>query len=311
MHPPDSIDPPDAASAIVATGLTRSFGSIRALAGLSVNIPAGRIVGLVGRNGSGKSTFLRLCAGLLPPTSGTLQVLGYMPWGAGTEQRQAVAMVVQDQRLPAQQSLRNLAEIVAICYPTWSAARFAAICARSQLDPQRPVGGFSGGQQRLAACALTLATQARLLLLDEPAAGLDPLARRDLVQVLLETVDDGATTVIYSTHLLVDLEQGASHLLCFDGRPELVAVAAFQENVRRVQVILADGMAWDAVPLPPLHGMNVLGPVASGVLIGSESVLAPMQAMPGIRVIFTPVSLEEAYILSRRQTEETQHANRG
>ncbi|SDJ09806.1 ABC-2 type transport system ATP-binding protein [Frankineae bacterium MT45] len=183
-----------------------------ALSECTLEIPAGRVVGLVGPNGAGKSTLLNLAAGLLAPTTGAVRVLGRPP-AVDTEQLGRVGFVAQDTPTYVRLSVADHLKLGARLNPNWDAAAATKRIERVGLDTSQRAGKLSGGQR--AQLALTLATAKRpeLLLLDEPVASLDPLARREFLQTLMEVVAEDGVSIVLSSHLVADLERVCDYLI--------------------------------------------------------------------------------------------------
>ena len=195
-----------------ARGLGKRYRRRWALADCTLDIPAGHVTGLVGPNGAGKTTLLNLAAGLLAPTSGTIEVCGGRP-AAGPEQLAKVGYVAQDTPTYPGLSVRDHLELGARLNPRWDAALARARVDRLGLDPAQKAGRLSGGQRAQLALTLGLAKRPELLLLDEPLASLDPLARREFLQGLMEAVAEHGFSVVLSSHLVADLERVCDHLL--------------------------------------------------------------------------------------------------
>ena len=183
-----------------------------ALRDCSLSIPEGKVVGLVGPNGAGKTTLLHLAVGLLTPTAGSITVLGRTP-AADPEQLARVGFVAQDTPTYARLTVAQHLRMGALMNPTWDDAGAAARIERLDLDPGQRVGSLSGGQRAQLALTLAIAKRPDLLLLDEPVASLDPLARREFLQVLMEVVAEHGVTVVLSSHLVADLERVCDHLV--------------------------------------------------------------------------------------------------
>jgi len=199
-------------AALEALELGKRYGRRWALRDCSLRVPAGVIVGLVGANGAGKSTLMHLAVGLLAPTSGKITVLGAKP-AAGAQQLARVGFVAQD--APLYPGLR-VAEHLRLGHrlnPGWDAHAASARIKRLGLDPRQRAGHLSGGQRAQLALTLAVAKRPELLLLDEPVASLDPLARREFLQRLMEIVVDQHLTVVLSSHLLADVERVCGHLI--------------------------------------------------------------------------------------------------
>ena len=211
---PDAHSGDGASPAIETRGLTKRYPRVTALSDCSITVPAGRISALVGPNGAGKTTLLRMLAGLARPTGGTAAVLGGAP-------RQDPAFLAEigylAQEIPLYRRLSAKDHIRAGAHlnPRWDGA-----AARDRLRDLRvplgqPVGTLSGGQRAQVGLSLALAKQPRVLLLDEPVAALDPLARRQFLATLTSAVADAAgdLTVLLSSHVIADVERVCDHMV--------------------------------------------------------------------------------------------------
>ncbi len=207
---------------IEAAGLGKRYGQNWALSECSLAIPSGKVVGLVGPNGAGKTTFLHLAVGLLQPTSGSMSVLGARP-GASPAQLARIGFVAQDAPVYAGMSVRDHLRLGAWMNPTWDPELAADRVAGLGLDPNQKAGRLSGGQRAQLALTLAVAKRPELLVLDEPIASLDPLARREFLQDLMQVVVEQAATVIFSSHLVSDLERVCDYLIVLVGSRVRVA----------------------------------------------------------------------------------------
>ena len=204
---------PSAESPVVMTqGLGKRYRTKWALSDCTLSIPAGYVVGLVGPNGAGKTTLLNLATGMLAPTAGTIEVLGGRP-AAGPAQLAKVGYLAQDAPVYAGLSIADHLKLGTRLNPGWDADFARDRIDRLDLDPRQKAGSLSGGQR--AQLALTMATAKRpeLLLLDEPVASLDPLARREFLGDLMETVAEQQVSVVLSSHLISDLERVCDYLI--------------------------------------------------------------------------------------------------
>jgi ABC-2 type transport system ATP-binding protein len=199
-------------TALHASGLGKRYRQRWALSDCTLEIPEGRVAGLVGPNGAGKSTLLNLAVGLLAPDAGTVTVLDGQP-GSGPAQLAQVGFVAQDTPVYAGLSVADHLRLGAHLNPGWDAAYAAARVERLDLDPGQRAGKLSGGQRAQLALTLALAKRPRLLILDEPVASLDPLARREFLQDLMEAVAEWEVSVILSSHLVNDLERVCDYLV--------------------------------------------------------------------------------------------------
>ncbi|MEV7089781.1 ABC transporter ATP-binding protein [Streptomyces sp. NPDC093085] len=195
-----------------AHGLGKRYRRRWALSECTLDVPAGRVVGLVGPNGAGKSTLLNLASGSLAPTTGTIEVCGGRPAG-GTGQLAKVGFVAQDAPTYAGLSVADHLRLGARLNPGWDDALAQERIRRLGLDPARRTGKLSGGQRAQIALTLGIAKRPELLILDEPVAALDPLARREFMRDLMESVAEQELSVILSSHLVSDVERACDHLI--------------------------------------------------------------------------------------------------
>ena len=201
---------------IEASGLGKRYGRRQALADCTLAVPAGRVTGLVGPNGAGKTTLLQLAAGLLTPTSGTITVLGERPGGTPA-QLARVGFVAQDAPVYPGLSVVGHLRMGAWLNPTWDGELAERRIGQLGLDLRQRAGSLSGGQRAQLALTLAAAKRPELLLLDEPVASLDPLARREFLQGLMETVAEHGASVVLSSHLIADIERVCDYLIVLTG----------------------------------------------------------------------------------------------
>jgi ABC-2 type transport system ATP-binding protein len=193
-------------------GLGKRYRRRWALSDCTLDLPSGRVVGLVGPNGAGKTTLLHLATGLLRPTAGTIQVLGDGP-PANPAQLAKVGFVAQDTPTYAGLSVADHLRLGAHLNRNWDARLASDRIERLGLDRAQRAGKLSGGQRAQLALTLAIAKKPELLILDEPVASLDPLARREFLQGLMETVADQELSVVLSSHLVADLERVCDYLI--------------------------------------------------------------------------------------------------
>ncbi|HTU05707.1 MAG TPA: ABC transporter ATP-binding protein [Trebonia sp.] len=219
-----------------------------ALAGCTLSIPAGHVVGLVGPNGAGKTTLINLATGMLAPTTGTIEVLGGRP--ARPAQLARVGYVAQDPPVYAGLPIADHLKLGAHLNPGWDAELASRRIERLGLDPKQKAGTLSGGQRAQLALTMAVAKQPELLILDEPVASLDPLARREFLQDLMETVAEHEVSVVLSSHLISDLERACDYVIVLvDSRvqvagpvDELLATHHLLSGPRRDPASLPGGM---------------------------------------------------------------------
>jgi ABC-2 type transport system ATP-binding protein len=199
-------------SALRANDLGKRYGRKWALSNCTLDIPSGRVVALVGPNGAGKSTLLHLAVGLLTPNSGSLTVLDEKP-ASSAEQLGRIGFVAQDTPVYSGLSIAAHLQMGAALNSTWDAQLADRRIRDLGLDPRQRAGRLSGGQRAQLALTLAIAKRPSLLLLDEPVASLDPLARREFLAILMEVVAEHDVSVILSSHLVADLERVCDYLV--------------------------------------------------------------------------------------------------
>jgi len=197
---------------IQTRGLGKRFRRVTALSDCTITVPEGRISALVGPNGAGKTTLLRLLSGLARPTTGEAVVLGGPPRQDPAFLAE-VGFLAQEIPLYRRFTAEDHVAVGAHLNPRWDAASVRDRLRSLNIPPDRAAGSLSGGQRAQLALALTLAKRPRLLLLDEPVAALDPLARRQFLATLAEAVAPGGLTVLLSSHLIADMERVTDHLI--------------------------------------------------------------------------------------------------
>jgi ABC-2 type transport system ATP-binding protein len=202
------------ALAIETIGLSKRFRSVTALNDCSVTVPQGRISALIGPNGAGKTTLLRMLCGLSEPTAGTASVLGDAP-RQDPKFLAEVGFLSQEMPLYRRMTAEDLVRVGAHLNSRWDASLVRTRLRELDIPPNRAVGKLSGGQRSQVALSLVLAKRPRVLLLDEPVAALDPLARRHFLATITRAVEEagGSLTVVLSSHLLADIERVCDHLI--------------------------------------------------------------------------------------------------
>jgi ABC-2 type transport system ATP-binding protein len=198
---------------LTAQGLSRRYGSVWALRDCSLTLPAGRVVGLVGPNGAGKTTLIHLALGLLEPTAGAIQVLGYAPRDHEREVLARVGFVAQQRPLYKQFTVEQHLQLGAHLNARWDDVRARERLRRYAIPLDRKVRTLSGGQQAQVALTLALGKRPQLLLLDEPLAELDPLARQEFLRTLLVAATEEGITVLFSSHVVAELERFCDYLI--------------------------------------------------------------------------------------------------
>ena len=212
-----------AAPALEVTGLGKRYGSSWALRDCTLTIPAGSVTALVGPNGAGKTTLLQLAVGLIKPDVGAVSVLGHDPREEPLAVLPRVGFVAQDHPLPRRFTIGETLRLGRELNSSWDDAVAEQRVDELGLSRRQRVGTLSGGQQAQVALTLALAKRPQLLLLDEPVASLDPLARREFLTGVLRAVTETGVTVVLSSHIVADLERICDQLIILaNGRTQLV-----------------------------------------------------------------------------------------
>ena len=231
--------------AVTTTGLGKRYRAVWALQDCSIEVPAGRVAGLVGANGAGKTTLLRLLAGLAKPTTGHASVAGRTPADDSAFLRE-IGYLAQEVPLYRRWNAADHLALGAHMNPVWDETLTRDRLRRLNIPLDRPIEALSGGMRAQVALALALGKRPLVLLLDEPVAALDPLARREFLASLAAAVAEGGLTVVLSTHLLADLERVCDHLILLAGaRP--VICAEIDDLVASHKVLTAATRPSDAI----------------------------------------------------------------
>lgn len=233
--------PNDAIPALAAAALTKRFGRRAALTQCDLDIPRGRVVGLVGPNGAGKSTLLQLACGLITPTAGTIRVLGQRP-AANAAALARVGFVAQDTPVYTGMTVADHLRLGAHLNPRWDAGLANRRIAEVGLEPNRKAGRLSGGQRAQLSLTIAAAKRPELLILDEPAAALDPLARAAFLASLLTFVAELGAGAVLSSHLLADVAQVCDHLVVLSGSRVQLAGDVAELLVTHHRVVAARGL---------------------------------------------------------------------
>jgi ABC-2 type transport system ATP-binding protein len=232
-------------NAIETRSLSKRYGRTWALDGCTLAIPAGSVVALVGPNGAGKTTLLHLAVGLTAPTRGTITVLdGARPGSDDALQR--IGFVAQDTPLYKNLTIADTLRLVASLNATWDEANARGHLARLDFPLDRKVGRLSGGQQAQVSLAVALGRHPDLLVLDEPVARLDPLARHDFMAILMAAVAEEGISVLFSSHVVAELERVCDYLIVLNHGT--VQVAGDVENLLDSHRIFT-GPTADAAPV--------------------------------------------------------------
>jgi ABC-2 type transport system ATP-binding protein len=197
---------------IVVSALTRRFGARTALASVSLSVPRGGVYGLVGANGAGKTTLIKHVLGLLRAESGSVRVFGLDPVAEPVGVLSRIGYLSEDNDIPGWMRVDELIRYSRAFYPAWDDVYAEELRQAFALEPSAKIKTLSKGQKARAGLLSALAHRPELLVLDEPSSGLDPIVRRDILGAILRTIADEGRTVLFSSHLLEEVEQVADHV---------------------------------------------------------------------------------------------------
>ena len=272
-----------------------------ALEDITLDLPEGQVMGLVGVNGAGKTTLLRLLTGLAAADTGEVRVLGHrLPEGQVAAKRD-IGFASEDMRLYRGQSLRWHMDLVRAIYPGWDPAYADQLLRRFELRPEQALGGYSHGPRVKALLLLCLARRPRLLLLDEPTTGLDPVARIEVLEALADVLRDERRSVLFSSHNTHDVEQMAD-TITFLHQGRLVASANKHDFVDRWRRIVCQG----ALPAGIETWPEIAMARANGSLVEIKARswhddLPARLAAEGLQVQRTdPMALEDIFVTAVR-----------
>jgi ABC-2 type transport system ATP-binding protein len=222
--------------AIQARGLTRYFGRKCAVDMVSFNVPRGSVFAFIGRNGAGKTTTIRMILGLLEPTRGSSSILGYESMTMPPEARARIGYMAEGHPVYSWMRVGKYADFQKGFYSHWKQEIFANVIDYFAIDPRTRAGHLSHGQRAGLHLAMTLAIEPEVLMLDDPATGLDPSARRSLLEAMIYFTRSRERTIFFSTHLLDDVERVADHVAVLDYSVLRACASAdtFRERVHRV-----------------------------------------------------------------------------
>ena len=199
-------------STVAASSLGKAFGSKQVLRDISFEVSPGDVIGVLGKNGAGKTTLLEVMLGFTPPTSGGIQVFGHESLHLPGDSKSRVGFVPQQDELLDQLTVRDQLRVIASFYPHWDSALIDRLCTEWGVDLGARIKGMSVGERQKLSILLAFGHQPALLILDEPVASLDPIARRQFLEQLLAISTDGERAIVFSSHIVSDIERLANRI---------------------------------------------------------------------------------------------------
>lgn len=220
-------------------GLKRHYGNVAAVDGVDLHIRSGEIYGFLGINGAGKTTTIRILMGIIAAEAGSIQLFGETTRRTTVKQKQHIGYVSQEQNFYPWMTCKSLGRFVGSFYPTWDFAEFRRLLELFEIPERRRVSQLSGGMKAKLALAMAIAPKPDLLILDEPTAGLDPVARRDFMEIIVAQARQYKRTTFFSSHLIDEVERCADRIgIIHAGRMKFEgALDDLREQVRRVSYV--------------------------------------------------------------------------
>lgn len=288
--------------------LTRHFGRTEAVERMDLAVPEGAVCALLGPNGSGKTTTIKLLMDLIRPSSGSAQLLGVDSQRLGERERAQIGYVAEDQLLPDWMTVRQLLDYCRPFYPTWDRALERSLLARFDLPAERRLHHLSRGMRMKAALLSALAYHPRLLILDEPFSGLDPVVRDDFIRGVLEVSAHGEWTVFVSSHDVAEIEQLVDRVALLDGGQLRLNEPAetLQGRFRRVEIT---GAPAEAVAGPrELHWERAgnLTRFVAADYVREASEQRWRERFGGATVTVAPMTLREIFVALVRPARSVQ-----
>lgn len=289
---------------IQLVGVRKSFGRREVLRGVDLAVPRGSIFGFLGPNGAGKSTTIRIMLGLMQADGGTCTVAGIDPQRDGVGVRRRIGYMAENQTMYGWMTVTEIIEWCGNFYPTWDASLARSLCAQMNLRPDAKVGAMSKGQTSKLALLLALAHQPELVVLDDPALGLDPLARREFLRDVIGHLQARDVTVFFSSHLLYEIEPVCDRVAILnDGR--IVAceeVETLRNRVKRFEFRTSQPPAPQQIPglldiRRDSRGLALIVSDAAGARPAIERISANGVAMTDL----TLDEIFEAYVAGRQE----------
>ena len=285
-------------SVIDTKGLKKRFGSRDVLGGVDLTIPPGAIVGLVGTNGSGKSTLIKCLLGLLKKTSGTISLLGEDPWNLSAAAKSRLGYVPQTVRLYPWMKVKHIVAYTSSFYDDWDVDWTSTLLERWELPLEQRIGPLSPGQLQKLALVLALGYRPELLILDEPVASLDPVARREFLRSLLELCQEDQHTILFSTHITSDLERVASHLAILkQGRIALFdELDHVKDHFKRLRITAASKLPADFTVRGSLRCTTDGTQAVAAVTSVDDQLVSELQQRWQAEVVVEDLNLEEIFL---------------
>ncbi|HPQ39285.1 MAG TPA: ABC transporter ATP-binding protein [bacterium] len=283
---------------IQAVNLRHAYGKTEALRGASFSVPEGSVTGLLGPNGSGKTTAIHILIGILRRTAGDVSVLGMDPEAGAVAIRRRLGFVPEDPHGEPRFTVAKQLRFLKAFYPSWDDALEARMLDQLDLDPAKKVPGLSRGERSKLALVGALAHRPELLILDDPTLGLDPMARREFIEGMIAVLADEGKTVFFSTHHMQDIEKVADRVIMLNHGETILEndLEVIRDTWRCFQLTFEDGSAPATVSVPGMFRWEPEG--RTGRLVFENYTPDAMKIMEEIAssVDAVPFDLEDIFV---------------
>jgi ABC-2 type transport system ATP-binding protein len=287
---------------ISARQVCRRFGAKKVLCGVDLEIPRGSVVGLLGKNASGKTTLIKCMLGLLRTDAGELRVLGEDAWWLSADSKARLGYVPQEIVLYSWMRVEQMLQYTAAFYPRWNWKLARRLTRGWEVPHDDRIGVLSAGQLQKLAIVLAMGHEPDLLVLDEPVAGLDPVARRDFLRAILDVAESENRTVLFSTHITSDLERVANRVaLLRDGQIVFHdELDVLKDSVKRLRITAAHDLPRDFAVRGALR-TEVAGPSALVAVTGvTDGLIDDLSTTWHASVDIEHLSLEDIFLEMHR-----------
>lgn len=283
---------------VEASNLSKAFGDKQVLRDMSFGVAAGDVIGVLGKNGAGKTTLLEIMLGFTPPTAGAVRVFGHDSYSLPGNIKSRVGFVPQQDELLDQLSVGDQLRVIASFYPRWDSALISRLCGEWGVDLDARIKSLSVGERQKLSILLAFGHQPDLLILDEPVASLDPIARRQFLEQLLTISADGQRAIVFSSHIVSDIERLANRIwILKDGKLDWQGdLDSLKESIVRVHFRGADA-GLPAIDIPGVLNVRRDGAFVTAVVRDwTPEAQAKVEKSASVRIEVETLGLEEIFI---------------
>ena len=283
---------------VEASNLSKSFGDKQVLQGMSFGVSPGDVIGVLGKNGAGKTTLLELMLGFTPPTGGAVRIFGHESYSLPGSIKSRVGFVPQQDELLDQLTVADQLRVIASFYPRWDSSLITRLCGEWGVDTNARIKSMSVGERQKLSILLAFGHKPELLILDEPVASLDPIARRQFLEQLLTISADGERSIVFSSHIVSDIERLANRIwILKDGKLDWQGdLDALKESIVRLHI---RGLKPELAPLkiPGLLNLRRDGAFATAVVRDwTPEAQEALEKSASVQIEVETLGLEEIFV---------------